>query len=118
MKSRVILALIVITLILPSFATSCRSQPLRVWFTEPKMNAVVGTTVDVKGSVNDSKATVWINDVQLPVTKKGANGTFSTTMSFAGLDEGDYVIKATASRGKPGKWKDTVSNSVKVTVKP
>ena len=76
-----------------------------------------GSTVDkspveVRGIVSDAKATVWVNDTIVTVSKKGY---YSTIVE---LTEGENTINVVAARGKEGKWKDVVGRTVTVTYSP
>lgn len=70
------------------------------------------STITVKGFVSDAKATVWVNDSIVAVSKKGLYLTEVT------LTEGENIIKVVAARGKEGKWKDAVGRTVTVTYSP
>lgn len=68
--------------------------------------------VEVRGYVSDPKATVWVGDTTVTVSKKGY---YSTNLELA---EGENTIKVTAARGKPGQWKDATARTVAVTYSP
>ena len=70
------------------------------------------SSVEVRGYVSDSKATVWVNDTIVTVSKKGY---YSTKLELA---EGENIIKVVAARGKPDKWKEVVDRTVTVTYGP
>ena len=89
------------------------SKPVTLSVWEPKDGATITeSTVEVKGYVSDDKATVWVNDRIVPVTKAKA---FSTAII---LIEGENTINVVAARGKEGKWKDVVDRTVTVTYTP
>jgi len=106
--AKLICALFIISL-LAILMVSC-AKPLTSAVYEPKDGATVTESpVTVRGYVSDAKATVWVNDTIVTLSKtKG----FSTEVALA---EGENTIKVTAARGKPDKWKDTVARTVTVT---
>ena len=73
--------------------------------------------IEVRATVSDAKATVWVNDTTVPVTKyRSGAGYISTTFD---LNEGENSIKVVAARGyKKGQWKDVVERMVTVTYTP
>ena len=89
------------------------AKPLTVSIIGPTEGSTINTSqVEVRGFVSDSKATVWVDDTTVSVSKKGY---YSTKLELA---EGENTFKVIASRGKPGNWKDTVSRTVSVTYSP
>ena len=94
------------------------TKPLNVYSTTPTNNSTVNTErIEVSGVVTDSKATVWVNDTKVAVTKArtGGKGNFSAEID---LVEGPNTINIVAARGKEGDWKDVVSKTVTVTYAP
>jgi len=94
------------------------TKPLTVTIYEPKDVATVDKSpVEVRGTVSDAKATVWVNDTIVAVTKAktGGRGNFSTNVD---LNEGDNTINVVAARGKEGDWKEVVDKTVTVTYSP
>lgn len=103
---------ILIILLLAIPMVSC-AKPLTLAVYEPKDGAAVkGSPVTVRGYVSDAKATVWVNDTIVTLSKSKG---FSAEALLA---EGENTVKVTAARGKPGKWKDTVVRTVSVTYSP
>jgi len=100
--------LLVVPLLAMSVAGCTKPLTLSVW--EPQHGAAfTEATVQVRGYISDAKATVWVNDAMVPVTK---DGSFLTQLELA---EGENVIKVTTARGKPGKWKDVIERKVAIT---
>ena len=94
------------------------AKPLTLSITGPTHGAVVDKSpLEVRGTVSDSKATVWVNDTIVAVTKArtGGRGNFSTNVE---LNEGENTINVVAARGKEGAWKDIVDRTVTVTYTP
>ena len=73
--------------------------------------------IEVRANVSDAKATVWVNDAEIAVTKyKSGAGYVSTKVD---LSEGENTIKVVAARGyKKGQWKDVVERTLTVTYTP
>jgi len=108
-KKLVLVLLVISLLVLP--VVGC-VKPLTLRITAPVDEATIDkSSVEVKGTVSDSKATVWVNDTIVTVSKK----YYSTKLELA---EGENTIKVTAARGKPDKWKDVVERTVTVTYTP
>ena len=109
--AKLICALLIISLLaLPMVGCA---KPLTVSILAPTDGSTIDTSpVEVRGYVSNAKATVWVNDTIVTVSKKG----YYTTMLE--LAEGENAIKVTAARGEPGKWKDTVARTVTVTYSP
>lgn len=113
-SAKLVFAILIISLLAIPMA-GC-SKPLSVSFYEPKDGATfTDSTVQVRGYVSDPKATVWLNDYVMTLSKGRTSATFTTTLE---LSEGENIIKVTAARGKPDKWKDTVARTVTVTYSP
>ena len=112
--AKLICALLIISLLaIPMVGCS---KPLTVSFYEPKDGATFSdSTVQDRGYVSDPKATVWLNDYVMTLSKSAKTATFTTTLE---LFEGENTIKVTAARGKPDKWKDVVAKTVTVTYSP
>lgn len=93
------------------------TKPLTVYVSSPREAKVDESPIEVKGTVSDAKATVWVNDtiVALEKTKTGGRGMFSREVD---LVEGENTINIVAARGKEGDWKDTMSKTVTVTYSP
>ena len=92
------------------------SKPLTVNIYEPKDGATFSdSTVQVNGYVSDPKATVWLNDYVMTLSKSTRTASFTTTLE---LIAGENIITVTAARGKPDKWKDVVVRTVTVTYSP
>lgn len=109
--AKLVSAILIISLLAIPLA-GC-SKPLTVSFYEPKDGTTVSEpTVQVRGYVNDPKATVWVNDTIVTLSK---TKWFTTDLELA---QGENTIKVTAARGKPDKWKDTVARTVTVTYSP
>ena len=107
-------ALLVVSLLAIPMVGCAKPVSLSVW--EPKDGAIITESpVVVKGYVSDPKATVWINDYVVILTKHPRTATFTTTFD---LSEGENVIKVTAAQGKEGKWKNVVVRTVTVTYQP
>lgn len=113
--AKLICAIVIISLLaIP--VVGC-AKPLSLAITSPTNASVVDKSpVEVRANVSDVKATVWVNDAIVPVTKYRAGGGFVSTK--LDLNEGENTFIVTAARGKPGKWKDTVNWSVTVTYSP
>jgi len=110
-SKKLVLILLVISLLALPVVGCAKPLTLSVW--EPKDGATITeSTVEVKGYVSDDKATVWVNDRIVPVTKAKA---FSTAII---LIEGENTINVVAARGKEGNWKDIVDETVTVTYTP
>ena len=89
------------------------AKPLTLTIIAPTDGRTVSESpVEVRGFVSDSKATVWVNDTIVTVSKKEY---YSTKLELA---EGENTIKVVAARGKPGKWKDVVNRTATVTYTP
>lgn len=107
-KVMMLIALLAVSLLTMPLA-GC-SKPLTLSVYEPQHGATfTDSMVQVRGYVSDSKATVWVNDSMVEVSKQG---NFSANLELA---EGENTIKVTAARGKPDKWKDVVERTVTVT---
>lgn len=107
-KVMMLIALLAVSLLTMPLA-GC-SKPLTLSVYEPQHGAAfTDASVEVRGYVSDSKATVWVNDSTVGVSKQG---NFSANLELA---EGENTIKVTAARGKPDKWKDVVERTVAVT---
>jgi len=94
------------------------SKPLTLSITAPTDKATVDKSpFEVTGTVSDAKATVWVNDTIVAVTKArtGGRGNFSTNVV---LNEGENTINVVAARGKEGDWKDVVARTVTVIHSP
>lgn len=94
------------------------SKPLTLSITAPTDKATVDKSpFEVTGTVSDAKATVWVNDTIVAVTKArtGGRGNFSAEID---LVEGPNTVNIVAARGKEGDWKDVVSKTVTVTYTP
>ena len=92
------------------------AKPVTLTVHEPKDGATVTESpVTVRGSVSDAKATVWVNDTIVAVTKARTGGNFSTAIT---LIEGENTIKIVAAQGKADKWKNVVGKTVTVTYSP
>jgi len=104
--------LIISLLILPMVGCA---KPLTLTITAPTDGATVNKSpVEVRANVSDAKATVWVNDTVVAVTKyKTRSGGYIST-NFD-LNEGENIIKVTAAKGKPGNWKETVDRTVIIT---
>ena len=114
-KSVKLICAVLIISLLAIPMTSC-AKPLVVSFYEPKDKAIVSaSTIQVRGYISDPKATVWLNDYEMTLSKSSRSATFATALE---LMEGENVITVTAARGKPDKWKDVVARTVTVTYKP
>ena len=113
--ARLICAFIIISLLaLP--VVGC-AKPLTVSITSPTHGSTkTSEKLEVKGYVSDSKATVWVNDTIVAVSKatKG-RGFFLTEVILA---EGENTINVVAARGEEGKWKEVVGGTVTVTYTP
>lgn len=110
MKKALLALLIISLVILP--AAGC-AKPLSFGWIYPKDGAnVTDPILEVKGTVSDGKATVWVNDTIVPVSK---GGTYSTNIELA---EGENTINIVAARGKAGKWKNVISRTITVTYNP
>jgi nitrogen fixation protein FixH len=109
MKKLVFLsALLVVSLLAVPVAGCAKLLTVSVW--EPQQGAAfTDATVQVRGYVSDAKATVWVNDSTVVVSK---DGNFSANLELA---EGENTITVTAARGKPDKWKDVTERTVRVT---
>ena len=97
--------LVISLLALPLVA--CAKQPLTltVW---PMDGATVDETpVGVRGYVSDRKATVWVNDTIVTVSKEGY---YSTNLE---LTEGENIITVVATLGE-----ETITKTVTVTYTP
>ena len=111
MSKKLVLVLLVISLL--ALPTVGCAKPLTVTVFEPKHEATINTsTVEVRGYVSDAKATVWVNDTIVTVSKKG------TYLTELGLAEGENTIEVVAARGKEGNWKGVVGRTVTVTYSP
>ena len=109
--AKLICALLIISLLAVPMA-GC-AKPLTVSILAPMEGSTIDTSpVEVRGYVSDSKATVWVSDTTVTVSKKGY---YSTELELA---EGENTIKVTAARGKPGKWKNVMQRIVTVTYSP
>lgn len=109
--TKLVIALLLVSL-LAMLLVGC-AKPLTLSITAPTDGKTVDTSpVEVRGHVSDPKATVWVNDTIVAVSKKGY---YSTKVELA---EGENTVKATAARGKPGKWKDVVERTVTLTYAP
>ena len=103
-----LIALLVVSLLAVPLAGCAKPLTMSVW--EPQHGAAfTDSKVWVRGYVSDSKATVWVNDSTVGVSKQG---NFSILIELA---EGENTIKVTAARGKPDKWKDVIERTVTVT---
>ena len=94
------------------------AKPLTLLILSPvSVSTVDKSQIEVRGTVSDAKATVWVNDTIVAVTKArtGGKGNFSTNVE---LNEGENTINVVAARGKEGDWKDVVSKTVTVTYTP
>lgn len=93
------------------------TKPLTLYVSSPREAKVDESPIEVRGSMPDTKATVWVNDTIVAVTKArtGGRGIFSTNVD---LNEGENTINIVAARGKEGDWKDVVSKTVTVTYSP
>jgi len=114
-SKKLVLVLLVISLLaLP--LVGC-AKPVTFYVSEPKDGATVTESpVTVRGSVSDAKATMWLNDTIVAVTKTTrGRGAFSTTIA---LIEGENTIEIVAAQGKEGKWKNVMSRTVTVTYSP
>lgn len=109
--SKLLCALLAISLLaLP--LVGC-AKPLTVNITAPTDGSTVDKSpLEVRGFVSNPKATVWVNDTTVPVSKKGF---YSTKVELA---EGENTIKVVAARGKAPKWKEVVNSTATVTYKP
>ncbi|MBU2536608.1 MAG: hypothetical protein KKD83_10670 [Chloroflexi bacterium] len=106
---------ILIILLLAILMISC-AKPLTLTITAPTHGGTVtASPIEVRGYVSDAKATVWVNDTIVTLTKGRTTASFSTNLELA---EGENTIKVTAARGKPDKWKDAVARTVTVTYSP
>jgi len=116
MKKLVKLACAVLIISLLAIPLAGCSKPLTVNIYEPKDGATASdTTIQVRGYVSDAKATVWLNNYVMTLSKGAKTATFTTTLE---LVEGENTITVTAARGKPDKWKDVVASTVTVTYSP
>ena len=89
------------------------AKPLTLGVYEPQDGATfTASPVEVRGYVSDPKATVWVNDYEVVLTKYPKTAVFTTTID---LSEGENTIKVTAARGKPDKWKDVIERTIIVT---
>ncbi|OGO21819.1 MAG: hypothetical protein A2Z28_08110 [Chloroflexi bacterium RBG_16_51_9] len=110
-KVMMLIALMAVSLLTMPLA-GC-SKPLTLSVYEPQHGAAfTDASVEVRGNVSDSKATVWVNDNVVVVTKYPKTASFTTTID---LIEGENTIKVTAARGKPDNWKDVIERTVTVT---
>lgn len=93
------------------------SKPLTLTITAPTNESIVNASpVEVRANVSDAKATVWVNDTVVAITKYRAGGGYISTK--LDLNEGENSIKVTAARGKPDKWKDVIERTMSVTYSP
>ena len=111
-SKKLLCALLVISLLaLPLPLLGCKEFTVSV--IAPTHESTITTpAVEVRGFVSDAKATVWVNDAIVAVSKKGY---YSTNLELA---EGENEIKVVAARGEPDKWKDVVGRTVTVTYTP
>ncbi|MFC1915731.1 hypothetical protein ACFLW4_03455 [Chloroflexota bacterium] len=124
MRRKLTLVLLLISLLTLS-VVGCKS--LTVYLTTPINGSTVTTeNIEIRGYVSDSKATVWVNDTIVAVTKVGgikgfvnynilAKGHFSTNID---LNEGENIIIIVAAKGEEGNWKEAVGSTVTVTYNP
>ena len=114
-KILILMCVLLVALLLTLPVVGC-TKPLTLTMRAPTDGATIDTSpVEVRGYVSDSKATVWVNNTQVKVSKSGGKWYFSTNVELA---EGENTIKVTAARGKPDNWKDTVAKTVAVTYSP
>ena len=106
-----LLAILLVISLLALPLVGCKALTLSV--VAPIDRATITTsTVEVRGTVSDAKATVWVNDSIIAVSKKGY---FSTEVT---LTSGENAIEIVAARGKAGKWKNVIGRTVTVTYTP
>ena len=99
--AKLICAILVISLLVVPMV-GC-AKPLTVMIYEPEDGATVTESpVTARGYVSDAKATAWVNDTIVTLSK---TKWFSAEVELA---EGENEIKVVAARGKPDKWKDVV----------
>jgi len=114
-SKKLVLVLLVVSLVVLS-VVSC-TQPLTLTILGPTQGSIrTSEPVEVRGSVSDSKATVWVNDAIVDVGKarKGLS-FFSTEVT---LTEGENTINVVAARGEEGDWKEVIGRTVVVTYNP
>ena len=98
-KVMMLIALLAVSLLALPLAGCAKALTLTVY--EPQHGATfTDSTVEVRGYVSEPKATVWVNDYVMTLSKGARTATFTTTLELA---EGENTIKVTAARGKPDK---------------
>jgi len=117
MRKKLILGCALLVISLLALALASCAKPLSLSISEPRNgNAVTASPVATRAYVSDSKATVWVNDVEVPVTKTRTGGYVTTNVD---LVEGENTIKVVAARNlKKGEWKDVIERTATVTYKP
>jgi hypothetical protein len=114
-SKKLALVLVVVSL-LALLVVGC-AKPLTLTILGPTQGSTrTNEKLEVKGSLSDSKATVWVNDVIVAVRKaSGGTALFSTEVTLA---EGKNTINVVAARGKEGAWEEVVGRTVVVTYSP
>jgi len=109
---KLLYALLVVSLLALPLAGCAKALTLSI--NEPINGSLItASPTSLRVYVSDPKATVWVNDAQVAVTKtRSGTGYISTTIE---LNEGENPIRVVAARGKPDKWKDVVEKTVTVT---
>lgn len=116
MRKRLILGCALLAISLLALPLVGCAKALTLTISEPRDGAAVtASPVATRAYVSDSKATVWVNDTPVTVTKTRTGGYVTTNID---LNEGENTIKVVAARGKPDKWKDVIERAVTVTYTP
>ena len=115
MSKKLVLVLLVVSL-LALLVVGC-AKPLTLTILKPTYDSTqTEETLEIKGYVSDSNATVWVNDVTVAVGKaRRGIALFSTEVTLA---DGENTINVVAARGKEGDWKEVVGKKLVITYSP